>query len=65
MKDRTKKRLFKLPAEIVLIAAFIASLFVKISGSYPLNWSTVIFLLIINVLYIYAEYFRKSNLFEI
>jgi len=60
MKNTVKGFLFRLPAILLIIACFIASLIIKLNANlnaqYPLNWATPFILLIILVLYFVGEY---------
>ncbi len=55
---------FQMPAMVLLVASALGSLFVKISGSFPLNWMTPITLLIIVVLFFMGRKYEKSNAFD-
>jgi len=62
MKNTTKAWLFKLPAIVILICAFLASVYVKVTKIYALSWAPAVLLLIILILYFVGEKFsRKGN----
>ena len=62
MKNTTKALLFKLPAIILLVGAFLASVYVKFAKLYEISWAPAVLLLIILVLYFIGEKFsRKGN----
>ncbi|MEI7718928.1 MAG: hypothetical protein WCI72_03585 [archaeon] len=64
MKKTTLSLLFRLPAEILLVAALIASLYVKFSGNMQISWGAVVLLLIINALYFIGKSLSKKNQFD-
>lgn len=64
MKKTTLSLIFRLPAEILLVAAFLASVYVKFSGNMQVSWGAVVLLLIINVLYFAGRIMSKKNSFD-
>jgi len=61
MKNTTKALLFKLPAIILLVGAFLASVYVKFANLYTISWATPIVLLLIVVLYFVGERLNKKG----
>jgi hypothetical protein len=64
MKKSTLSLLFRLPAEVLLVASFIASVYVKFSGNLQVSWGAIVLLLIINALYFIGRFLSKNNSFD-
>ena len=64
MKKTTWGWILRLPAEILLVAALLASMYVKFSGNMQASWGAVVLLLIINVLYFVGRFIPKKNSFD-
>jgi len=64
MKKKTKAILFQLPGEILLIIAFVISLFVKLLNLYTLTWFTPIVLGLILGFYFWGKRLEKHSFFE-
>lgn len=64
MKKTTWSTILRLPAEILLIAAFLASIYVKFSGSMQISVGAVVLLLIINILYFVGRFMSRKNSFD-
>ena len=64
MKKTTWALILRLPAEILLAGAFLASLYVKFSGSNQVSWGAVVLLLIINILYFLGKAMTKKDSFD-
>ncbi len=66
-KIMNKKKLgfwFQVPAIVLVVVSFLASVYVKIAGSYPVGWATPITLGIITILYFLGKKYEKSNDFS-
>ena len=55
MKNKVKAWLFEAPAILLLISAFIASVYVIVAGTYQIGWATPIILLVILVLFFWGK----------
>jgi len=64
MKKSTWSLVLRLPAEILLFASLVASIYVKFSGSLEVSWGAVILLLLINLLYFWGRLFTKKDNFD-
>ena len=64
MKKTTWSTILRLPAEILLIAALLASIYVKFSGSMQISVGAVVLLLIINILYFVGRFMPKKDSFD-
>jgi hypothetical protein len=64
MKKSTLSLIFRLPAEILLAASLIASLYVKLSGNLQVSWGSIILLLIINTFYFLGRFMSNKNSFD-
>jgi len=56
MKNKVKARLLQTPAILLLVAAFIASFYLAVTGQFSIGWATPITLLIILALYFWGRY---------
>jgi hypothetical protein len=61
MKKDMKAFLLRLPAEILIVVAFLASAYLKISGDDRFSWGAAIILLIINILYFWGRNLNKKD----
>jgi len=64
MKKSTLALIFRLPAEILLFASLVASIYVKFSGNLQVSWGAIVLLLIINVLYFIGRFMSKKDSFD-
>jgi len=64
MKKTTLSLILRLPAEILLFASFIASIYVKFSGNLQISWGAIILLLLINLTYFTGRFMSKKNSFD-
>jgi len=64
MKKSTLSLIFRLPAEILLFASLVASIYVKFSGNLQVSWGAIVLLLIINVLYFIGRFMSKKDSFD-
>lgn len=64
MKKSTLSLIFRLPAEILLFASLVASIYVKFSGNLQVSWDAIILLLIINALYFIGRLMSNKNSFD-
>jgi len=55
MKSKVKALALQAPAILLLIAAFIASAYLAVTGQYNIGWATPIIFLIILVLYFWGR----------
>lgn len=61
MKNKTKALIYQTPAILVLVAAFIGSFVVKVNGSYPIRWASVVLMGIIVVLFFIGKYYDNKS----
>lgn len=64
MKQTTLSMLLRIPAEILLVASLIASIYVKISGNMQISLGAVALLLLINISYFIGRFLSKKNSFD-
>jgi hypothetical protein len=64
MKKSTLSLIFRLPAEILLFASLVASIYVKFSGNLQVSWGAIILLLIINSLYFIGRFMPNKSSFD-
>lgn len=64
MKKSTLSTIFRLPAEILLFASLVASIYVKFSGNLKVSWGAIVLLLIINVLYFFGRFMPSKSSFD-
>jgi len=64
MKKTTLSLILRIPAEILLFASFVASVYVKFSGNLQISWGAIILLLAINLSYFIGRFLSKKNSFD-
>ena len=61
MQNRTKGWILEAPAILVLIAAFIGSIYAKVNGLYQIQLAVIIFIGIVVVLFFLGKYFDNKD----
>ncbi len=64
MRNKTKAFLLQAPALLLLIAAFIGSIVIKMAALYPITWGTPVMLALILAAYFWGKYFEKKATHE-
>jgi membrane protein DedA with SNARE-associated domain len=64
MKQTTLSTILRLPAEILLVASLLASIYVKMSGNMQISLGAVALLLLINISYFIGRFLSKKNSFD-
>jgi len=64
MKQTTLSTILRLPAEILLVASLLASIYVKISGNMQISLGAVALLLLINISYFIGRFLSKKDSFD-
>jgi len=61
MRNNVKALALQAPAILILVAAFIASAYLAITGQFNIGWTTPITFLVILVLYFWGRYLESKR----